>query len=262
MPAFAEGAPCWADAVLPDLAAGRRFYGELFGWTFEDLGEQSGHYTMAARDGKNVAALTSPPEGGASAAWSIHLATADAVKAAARIAEAGGRVLDGPRQVGDAGVSVVAADPGGSVLGVWQPGAHPGFESAGEPGTYCWAEIHTRDAEAVDSFFSDAFGLTARQVGDGKGFDYAVWSPPGQDPVLGRMKEGPDGPVGYRVFFVVPDCDEAVAAVRRLGGTLDHGPHDSPFGRTALVTDDQGAPFAVIDVTRRAGGMPGEASGR
>jgi predicted enzyme related to lactoylglutathione lyase len=257
MSAFAEGAPCWADAVLPDLAAGRAFYGELFGWTFQDLGEQFGHYTMAARDGRNVAALMSPPEGGASAGWSVHLATADAARAAARIPEAGGKVLDGPRQVGEAGLMVVAADPGGSVLGVWQPGGHRGFDLVGEPGAYCWAESHTRDAEAVDTFLAEVFGLTSRQIGDGKGFDYAVWSPQGGEPVLGRMKEGPDGPVGYRVYFVVPDCDAAVATVQRLGGTLASGPDDSPFGRMALVTDDQGAPFAVIDTTRRRGEAPG-----
>lgn len=33
--AFPEGVPCWVDAQLADVAAGKRFYGELFGWTFE-----------------------------------------------------------------------------------------------------------------------------------------------------------------------------------------------------------------------------------
>jgi predicted enzyme related to lactoylglutathione lyase len=258
MPAFAEGVPCWADAVLPDLAAGRAFYGGLFGWTFEDQGEEFGHYTMAMRDGKKVAALMSPPEGGASAAWGIFLATGDAAAAAARIPAAGGKVLDGPRKVGDTGVMVVAADPGGSVLGIWQPGSHPGFDLLGEPGAYCWVESHTREPGAVDTFLAEVFGLTYRQVGDGEAFDYAVFSPPGGEPAIGRMKEGPDGPAGYRVFFVVPDCDEAVATVQRLGGTLVHGPQDSPFGRMALVTDDQGALLALIDTTRRVGEAPGK----
>ena len=37
---FAEGVPCWADAMLSDVEAGKRFYGELFGWTFGE-GEQA-----------------------------------------------------------------------------------------------------------------------------------------------------------------------------------------------------------------------------
>ncbi|MFE4643233.1 VOC family protein, partial [Streptomyces sp. NPDC056730] len=28
MDAFAEGTPCWVDVSLPDLEAGKRFYGE------------------------------------------------------------------------------------------------------------------------------------------------------------------------------------------------------------------------------------------
>ena len=31
---YGEGVPCWVDAQLPDVEAGKRFYGELFGWTF------------------------------------------------------------------------------------------------------------------------------------------------------------------------------------------------------------------------------------
>jgi predicted enzyme related to lactoylglutathione lyase len=35
---FSDGEPCRAGVSRPDLAAGRRFYGELVGWTFEDQG--------------------------------------------------------------------------------------------------------------------------------------------------------------------------------------------------------------------------------
>ena len=38
MAAFAEGEPCWVDVSLPDVEAGKRFYGELFGWTFGRTG--------------------------------------------------------------------------------------------------------------------------------------------------------------------------------------------------------------------------------
>jgi predicted enzyme related to lactoylglutathione lyase len=66
-----------------------------------------------------------------------------------------------------------------------------------------------------------------------------------------------DAPAGYQTYFVVKDCDAGADTVRRLGGQVIHEPHDSPFGRTALVADDQGASFAIIDVERRTGPMPG-----
>ncbi|MFF7155593.1 VOC family protein [Streptomyces sp. NPDC008139] len=262
MSAFGEGAPCWADVSLPDLAAGQRFYGELFGWTFEDQGEQFGHYTLAKLDGKNAAALMGKMDESMPTAWGIHLATADAAKTAAKITEAGGHVVFGPDEIGDTGVLVGAVDPGGSFFGAFQLRGHPGFDVVNVPGAYCWAENHTRDAAAVDAFYETVFGYDGVQVGDGVHFDYKVWSRPG-DPegqLAGRMNSasgGGDEPPAFQVYFVVADCDAAADTVGRLGGRVVMGPEDSPFGRMAVVADDQGARFAIIDVTRRSGSIPG-----
>lgn len=58
MAARPEGAPCWADAMFPDLEAAKGFYGELLGWTFGESSEEYGNYTQAYSGGKNVAALS------------------------------------------------------------------------------------------------------------------------------------------------------------------------------------------------------------
>ncbi|MEE4545413.1 VOC family protein [Streptomyces sp. V4-01] len=267
MPGFSEGAPCWADVSLPDLAAGRRFYGQLFGWTFHDQGEAFGHYTMAHSGGKPAAALMAAVDPAMPTAWGVHFASDDAAATADRIREAGGQVLFGPDTVGDSGVMLGALDPGGSFFGVWQAGSHPGFAVVNEPGAYCWTENHTKDAAAVDPFYEAVFGYEAQQIGDGTHFDYKVWSLPGTLPgtpgsqVAGRMQRGgdlpADAPAAYQTYFVVDDCDAAAETVRRLGGQVMHEPHDSPFGRTALVADDQGAGFAVIDVQRTGDPGPG-----
>ena len=38
------GAPCWVDLFTSDPDQSRRFYGELFGWTVEEAGEEYGGY--------------------------------------------------------------------------------------------------------------------------------------------------------------------------------------------------------------------------
>jgi predicted enzyme related to lactoylglutathione lyase len=262
MSGFSEGAPAWADAALPDLAAGQRFYGELFGWTFQDQGEQFGHYTMALRDGKNAAALMATMDPSMPTAWNVHLAATDAERTAERIREAGGQIVFGPDAVGDVGVMLAGTDPGGSFFGVWQPGSHAGFGVVNEHGAFCWTENVTRDAAAVDAFYKAVFGYEAHQVDPGGQFDYAVYSLPNvADPVAGRMKrpagDPADAPSRYQVYFAVDDCDAAASTVRRLGGRVDREPMDSPFGRMATVADDQGAEFAIIDLTRKSGDQPG-----
>ena len=78
--------------------------------------------------------------------------------------------------------------------------------------------------------------------------------------VLGRMNMGdefpPEIPPYIQVYFGVPDCDEAVSKTQKLGGRLHFGPMDSPFGRFAALTDQQGAAFAVIDMSTTSGDMP------
>lgn len=263
MAAFADGAPCWADAMLPDLEAGKRFYGELLGWTFQDGEKEHEFYTQAFHDGKNVAALAPKPDGRMPTAWTVYLASADAAATARKVTDAGGRLIAGPMAVDRFGTMALAVDPGGAVFGVWQGGTHTGFEKKDAPGTFCWAELHTRDTAAADPFYRSVFGLETKQIGQAGGdFDYEEWSPkgsPGQ-PFAGRCRMGGETPVEmpahFRVYFAVDNADEAAATVRRLGGKVNRGPEDSPFGRVAQVTDNQGATFSVIDPQTRVGEPP------
>ena len=72
----------------------------------------------------------------------------------------------GPMAVGENGKSAMLEDPGGAMLGAWQPGTQKGFEVTGEPGTPSWFELHTRDyAKSVD-FYRDVFGWDTHVAGD------------------------------------------------------------------------------------------------
>ncbi|MFC9614225.1 VOC family protein [Streptomyces sp. NPDC056938] len=260
MAARPEGAPIWADAMFPDLEAAKRFYGELLGWTFEEGREEFGNYTQAKSDGKRVGALSPQMPGmeGTPPSWNLYLATPDVKATAARVKESGGTLLMEPMEVGDFGSMVSVQDPAGVFFSLWQPGTHDGFEKVGEPGSYAWAEVTTRDTGKTDGFFEAAFPYEVRKMAD-ENVDFNIWQLDGQ-PQLGRFKMTedfpPQVPSYVNVYFAVDDCDAAVATVTRLGGKLHYGPMDTPFGRFAAVTDPQGAAFSVIDLSTTQGEMP------
>src|SRR6202163_4287789 len=52
-----EGKVIWADLVTPDIAGAKRFYGELFGWTFNDIHTGDSDYSVALLDGRPVGGL-------------------------------------------------------------------------------------------------------------------------------------------------------------------------------------------------------------
>ena len=121
------GAPCWIDLFTSDPEKSKAFYGELFGWTAEDAGEEYGHYINFSKDGVRVAGGMQNDGSGGPDAWSVYLATADA-KATEDLARAeGAQVIVAPMDVGTLGTMEVLIDPSGAAIGAWQPRDFPGL---------------------------------------------------------------------------------------------------------------------------------------
>ncbi|QTD99172.1 VOC family protein [Streptomyces cyanogenus] len=230
---YGEGVPCWVDAQLPDVEAGKRFYGELFEWTFEAA---YGSSVWARKDGALVASLAPKTDGRMPTVWTVSFATSDAEALGRRITAAGGQVVMAPFPVGDLGTAALAADPEGAVFGLWQPGTHTGFGRRREPGTFVWAELYTRDTAAANAFYG---GL----------FHDALFGT-GAEPDFGRADVTDvfpaEMPPHFLVHFRVADLTDALGAVQRLGGRVQAPPFETSYGRVAVVTDNQGASFALL----------------
>ncbi|MFI5689204.1 VOC family protein [Streptomyces sp. NPDC051636] len=230
---YGEGVPCWVDAQLPDVAAGERFYGELFGWTFE---EAYGASVWARLDGEPVAALAPKTDGRMPTVWTVYFATPDADALSRRIVAAGGQIVMAPLPVGDLGTAALAADREGAVFGLWQPGSHPGFVRRHAPGTFVWAELYARDTEAANAFygglFQDALFGTDAEPDFGRA--------PVSDVFAAEM------PPHFLVHFRVENLQDSLGTVQRLGGRVQAAPFEASYGTVAVVTDNQGASFALL----------------
>ena len=100
---YIPGVPCWVDTTQPDPEAAVAFYGELFGWQFEDVmpPESPARYFVARLGGGDVAAVSSQMEG-APTAWNTYVWVENADETAAKVRAAGGNVLSEPMDVGEA----------------------------------------------------------------------------------------------------------------------------------------------------------------
>src|SRR4051812_6814278 len=155
---YEPGTPSWVDLTTPDLEGALAFYGALFGWEFEDAGEEARHYHMASVRGRRVAGLGPAQEGAPPVAyWTTYLSGADVDAHAGAIGDAGGRVLFGPLDVMGQGRMLIAHDPEGAAFGVWQPQAHTGAQLVNENGAFSWNERLTRDLAGTKRFYGDVF---------------------------------------------------------------------------------------------------------
>ncbi len=109
----------YVELVAPDLPASRRFYEAAFGWRFNDYGPTYAGIRTADGSGE-VGGLNSngtPGPGGA-----LLLVVSEDLDGSVAAVEAAGGSLVTPPEAYPGGRRFTFTDPGGNVLGVFQPG--------------------------------------------------------------------------------------------------------------------------------------------
>ena len=257
MTEYAPGRPSWVDLGTPDADAGAAFYAALFGWEITAGPPEAGGYRMCMYADVPVAGMGPQMNPDMPPWWTVYVCVADADATATRVRAGGGQVLVEPMDVLDVGRMAVFCDPAGAVFSAWQPRAHAGAGRIGEPSTFCWAELATRDTAEAKAFYTAVFdwGTNDNPMGP---VTYTEWTVAGES-IAGMMPmEGdmwpPDLLPHWMVYFAVADTDAAAARVLELGGVVAVEPTDIPPGRFAVCADPQGAVFSIITIAEAVGG--------
>ena len=277
--AYPPGVPCWVDTGQPDPRAAVAFYGDLFGWEFDDRTPpgRSEPYFVAQLRGRDVAGVGAQPPGAPpTPAWSTYVAVQSADDAAAAVKEAGGSVLMAPFDIADAGRMGVFSDPSGAVFCVGEARQTMGAQLVNEPGTWNFSELNTRDPEGAKAFYCSVFGWEAGGLDTGgDDGDGGVWRMPGygdflaqRDPDLRKRMADVQAPAGFEdavawlvpmssdhfpddtpphwsITFAVDDADAIADRAEELGGKVLAPPLDAPWVRMTVLSDPQGAVFTA-----------------
>ena len=192
--------------------------------------------------------------------WTTYVSVDDADKTAARVTEAGGQVLVEPMDVMAAGRMAVFMDPTGAAFSIWQPGETIGAQLVNEPGTLCWNELATRDAEAAKTFYSHVFDWTWQPMAvDGPEYwmiEVGGRVSGGLMPMVGDMWPA-DLPSHWMTYFAVDDADASAARVTELGGSRDGAADRHPAG---TVRGRQRSPRRGLLDPQAQPGRPGSLS--
>jgi uncharacterized protein len=271
---YPVGVPCWVDTMQPDPEAAKEFYGELFGWTFENRApaDAPGPYYAAKRHGLDVAAIGGPTDGATAPSWNTYTAVADADQTTERVRAAGGTVLTEPTVIPEAGRLATFADAQGAVFSAWEAGAFIGAQLVNEPGSWNFSELHTRATADAARFYRDVFGWDVLSFGMGD-TQYTFFTLDGygdflahDNPAVRENQEASGAPGGFAdavawlidsssepeatpahwsVTFAVDDADGAAATADRLGGKVLVPPFDAEPVRMTILSDPQGAIFCA-----------------
>lgn len=243
----------FAELVTPDLAAAKRFYGRLFGWTFRDIDAGGTVYAEAMLSDRPVAGLLQkelPAGGQRQPAWLSYFSVRD-VDAAERAAlQNGAKVLFGPRSFPDRGTEAVFADPQGAVFAVLASSSGDPPDLMADAGEWIWSALITTDPDTDAGFYKLLFGYDVFQLPGQAGAQHLMLACDGyarasvNSPAANRPNFHPH----WLNFVRVENATAMAARVVALGGNILVEPRvDRHGGKIALVADPQGAPFGLLE---------------
>lgn len=248
----APGTFSWIELATTDQEGAKRFYSRLFGWKANDtpMGPGAVYTTFELSGGSAGAAYTLRPDDQAEGVpphWMLYIAVENADATAARAPELGGTVLGPPFDVADYGRMAGLRDPTGAFFSIWQANKNVGLTVAGEPGTLCWADLMTPDADRAKEFYSALFGW---EISPGEKDPSGYLHIKAGEEFIGGIpprQPNPNGPPRWLAYFYVTDCDASAKQAGELGAKVHVPPMSiEGVGRFAVMADPQGAVFAIF----------------
>ncbi len=251
---------CWADLRTADTSAAKQFYGDLFGWEYDELlgTDETGLYYLATLDGLRVAGLaelTTPQiQSELPAYWNSYVCVKNLGDCLSRCMELGAATMMDIVEIANLGSMAMLREPDGASFSLWQPEEHFGLQVMHQSGSACRFELVSMKVEASIKFYGSAFGWQAETSDDEPAYTKLRRALPaeGEDLVGGMMAIQPDwGDVtpNWAEYFQVDSVDATLAKVLDLGGEALHEPIDISNERLLALRDPQGGVFALLEAT-------------
>lgn len=243
----------WHDLITTTPEASRKFYGELFGWTFERprvvLGFGSADsYMLIRHNGRLIGGMFDArkleKEENISQ-WITVVSSDDIDAATAAVRAAGGEVLTEPTSLPTRGSMGVYADTSGAIFALVQ--TRDGDPEYVEPeiNGFLWTELWTDDVPGSVDFYGRVLGL-GHDVHSAGDVDYKLLKR-GDQPAAGILEHPFEGerPV-WANYLRVEDPAAITARVESLGGrvVVDAQPR-SIGGSVAVILGPSGAGIAL-----------------
>lgn len=104
----------------PDMAKAKAFYGEMFGWQFNDMdmGQHGVYSTFKPDNGPGGGVFSMQ---GGSPGWMAYVGVEDIKQATEKARSLGAEVYVDSREIPNVGWFSVMSDPAGSTIAIFQP---------------------------------------------------------------------------------------------------------------------------------------------
>jgi predicted enzyme related to lactoylglutathione lyase len=248
-----QGKFVWADLVTDDVPAARKFYSDLFGWTFQSVGD----YIVVANQDHPICGMfqrQQSKERSAQPRWLGYISTKNVQGAQRAVLKLGGRVLEAPQKLPKRGEQAVFTDPEGATFGVIKSSSGDPQDLKPDPGDWVWMQLLSRDAARASEFYRQIGGYEVIQNTESnrlsdfvlvsKGYARATVRTIPSD----RTQTKPD----WLPYVRVSSATDSTARARQLGGEVLVEPKPEFLqGKVAVVRDPTGAVIGLLELSEQ-----------
>jgi predicted enzyme related to lactoylglutathione lyase len=242
------GKVVWNDLMTEDLDAARRFYGGVFGWTFDNYSARAGRgrYAIARLGNVYVAGLvpvSSRADGKKISRWLPYVSVDNVERAVQRATKAGATVAVDVREVGFGRVAAII-DPEGAVIGLARSkiGDPDDATTRARVGRIVWTELLTNRAPTEAAEFYRSLADYDVKTIERRGGQYTLLTMQGENRAGILKNPSSELQPVWLTYFGVDDPVEASAKVESFGGKVLLPPSPNlREGTMAVVADPSGA---------------------
>jgi predicted enzyme related to lactoylglutathione lyase len=247
------GKMIWADLVTPDLAAAEKFYGGLFGWTFQPIHAGDTNYAVAMLDGRPIGGLVQkaiPAGQHQQSAWLTFLAANDVDGVKKLAVSHGAKVLSDIKSYPLRGRQCVLSDPEGAVFAVLASSSGDTPDYLPATGDWIWSSLHAKDAGAEAAFYQNLLGYDVFDLPSDDGLEHLILSTDDYARASANdLEQGSARRHSHWLNFVrVENAAQSAAKAVAVGGRVLVEPRvDRHGGMLAVVADPAGAPVGLME---------------
>ena len=113
------------ELMTHDLEGAKRFYTELFDWTWEEYPMETGPYWMIDTGKDPKGGIMKAPEADIPPSWNVYVKVDDVAATLEKARELGGTIFVEKTPIPEMGAFGMFQDPTGGVMAVWEAGPEP-----------------------------------------------------------------------------------------------------------------------------------------
>lgn len=232
-----QGKFVWHDLLTDDVEAAQKFYGNVFGWTFESKRDYIQIFNAHDLIG-GMLQVRSSDEQKTKAVWLPSMSVANVDKSVQYLKSKKSKVLKGPLDMEERGKGVLVSDPQGAEIVLLHTKDGDPKDGTPQVGDWLWNELWTNTPKESYAFYRHIGGYDGYTMRDG----YRILQSKGKWRAGIRDISEEALNAQWIPAIRVSDLKETISKVRSSGGEVLISPHEELHnGNVALIADTKGA---------------------